>query len=115
MAPILSREKRHFPRINFKAPLHYQIYGSWESRDTSAEDISVGGIGFINQQFLVPGSIIRLAFNVFSRHVRTTGKIAWSQVMPHSDRYRVGIEFQDLDAKAKKDITDFIEIQTAPS
>jgi c-di-GMP-binding flagellar brake protein YcgR len=113
MAALLSKEKRHFPRINFKAPLHYQIYGSGEPQDTSAEDISLGGMGFIDQQFLAPGSIIRLAFNVFSRYVQATGRIAWSQVLPHSDRYRIGIEFQGLDAKAKKDIKDFIEIQTA--
>lgn len=108
----LLREKRHFSRINFRNPLHFQILGTQETSDTIADNLSLGGIGFISKKFLNPESAILLECNLFSRFFKTKGRIAWSLPLPHSDRYRAGVEFQELEPKAKRDLVDYIDIQT---
>jgi c-di-GMP-binding flagellar brake protein YcgR len=109
----LLKEKRNFARINFRNPLHFQVLDTKEIGDTVTDNISLGGIGFISQEFLTPENTILLECNLFSRFFKTTGRIAWSSPMLHSDRYRVGVEFQELEPKARKDLTDYIEISTA--
>jgi c-di-GMP-binding flagellar brake protein YcgR len=109
----LLKEKRHSSRINFRNPLHFQILDTKEIGDTVTDNISLGGIGFISQKFLAPENAILLECNLFSRFFKTIGRIAWSSSLPHSDRYRVGVEFQKLEPKARKDLTDYMEISTA--
>lgn len=109
----LLKEKRHFSRINFRNPLHFQILGIQETSNTITDNISLGGIGFISKKFLTPESAILLECNLFSRFFKTKGRIAWSSPLPHSDRYRAGVEFQELDLKAKRNLIDYIDIQTS--
>jgi len=109
---FLTEEKRVSPRITLRAPLRYQIRGTSEFSDTVMDNISVGGMGFTNNKFIVPQTLVMLELNILSRMLRPIGKISWTSSVPHSERYRLGIEFLELDHTDKNYLSDFVDMQT---
>jgi hypothetical protein len=110
MALVLG-EKRQFPRILWHAPIHYQIRGRPEFNNVVSDDISSGGLRFVTDNFIPPGTLLMLEINLLSQMLRPLGKTIWSQPIPHSDRYSTGIEFQELGLKEKDYLKDFINMQ----
>lgn len=108
---ISPEEKRKFPRIKLYTPLHYQIRGIPEFYNTVSDDISLGGIGFMNNKFVAPQTPVTLEINLLSRVLRPTGRIAWSWPLAHSDRYRLGVEFVELDPGERNYLSDYIDMQ----
>lgn len=108
---IKLEEKRHCPRINFHTPIRYQIRGTSEFDNAISDNISTGGISFINNKFIAPATPVMLEINVLSRILRPIGKIAWSSPLPHSYRNRLGIEFLELDPQEKNYLADYIKMQ----
>lgn len=106
------QEKRHFPRIRINTPLSHRIRGLPQSNNGICEDISLGGIGFINDAFMAPATLLSLAVNVLSRTLSPIAKVAWSQPLPHSDRYKVGVEFLEFALSEKRYLSDYIDMQT---
>lgn len=104
-------EKRQFPRIRLRTPLRYQIRGTPESNNALSENVSVSGMGFINDSFIAPSSNVTLEINILSRIISPIGRIAWSSPLPHSDKYRLGIEFLEFNPVEKRYLGDFIHIQ----
>lgn len=110
---IIPSEKRNFPRIPLRTPVHYQIRGLAESNHTVSNNISLNGIGIINERFISPQTPVMLEINLVSRVLRPIGRIAWASPLSHSDRYRIGIEFLELDSQEKSYLKNFINIQNA--
>jgi len=108
---IKLEEKRRFPRIDFRTPIRYQIRGTSEFDNAISDNISIGGISFINSKFIAPVTPVMLEINVLSRILRPIGKIAWSSPLPHSNRNRLGIEFLELDSQEKNYLSDYIKMQ----
>ncbi len=108
---IPIQEKRRFPRIELKTPLHFQVRGTPDSINTVTDDISEGGLGFINNGFIAPQTSVALEISILSRILHPFGRIAWSQPIAHTDRYRVGIEFLEIDQKDKSFLSDFINLR----
>lgn len=104
-------EKRRFPRLKIASPLHYQIRGLAKTANTLINNISLGGIGFIDNQFIPPNTPIMLEMNLLSRPLRPAGKIAWSSPIPHSDRYYSGVEFTEFSSEEKKYLQDYLDMQ----
>lgn len=104
-------EKRKFPRIRLHAPLRYQIRGTSESYNTVSDDISLSGLGITNDRFVAPKTPLMLEINVLSHILKPVAKIAWSSPLAHSDRYRLGVEFLELDEQEKNYLKDFIDMQ----
>ena len=111
MAPGLQ-EKRRFPRIKLNTPLRYHTRGLPEYNNTLCEDISLGGVRFINDKFIRPEASLALEINVLTRALNPIGRVAWSQPVAHSDRYRVGVEFLEFDAKERYCLSDYIDMRT---
>jgi hypothetical protein len=106
-------EKRRFPRMPLRTPLEYQVRGAAESDRTITEDISVGGLCFAKNGFIRPQTPVSLKVNLLSRILNPIGRIAWSFPEPHSDKYRVGVEFLEMDYTEKKLLSDFINLQAS--
>lgn len=104
-------EKRNFPRLRSRIPLRYQIRGTPEFADTVSDDISTGGISFIDKKFVTPKALVMLEMNLLSRILKSAGRVAWASPLPHSDRYRLGIEFLELDPRERTYLSDFIDMQ----
>jgi c-di-GMP-binding flagellar brake protein YcgR len=105
-------EKRYFPRIKLQRPLHYQIRGVPEFNNAIGDDISLGGMSLINNKFIAPQTLVTLKINILSRILSPTAKIAWSSLVPKSDRYRLGIQFLEIDLQEKRYLSEYINIQT---
>lgn len=103
-------EKRRFPRVRLKVPLRFHLRGNPEIDNTLTEDIGLGGIGFINNGFIPAKTPLDLEIPVFSRLLCPIGRVAWSQVLPHSNRYRVGVEFVQIDQKDSDFLRDYLSM-----
>ena len=51
-----------------------------------------------------------LELNILSRALSLVGRIAWSLPLPHSDRYRFGIEFMEVEPVERYYLSDYIDI-----
>lgn len=107
----MKENKRRFPRVELRIPLHYQIRGTPEFNSAISEDISVGGIGFLNNKFMAPSSNLRLEITVLSHTLTPIGRVTWTSPLPHSNRYHLGIEFLELNAVEKRFLGDYIDMQ----
>ena len=106
-------EKRRFPRMPLRIPLHYQVRGTSKFNNTIINDISSSGLGFTNSEFIAPNTTLALELNILSRVLRPVGRVAWSSPLPHSDRCRLGLEFLELDPKEKNYLSGYIDMKAA--
>lgn len=109
--PILKDEKRRFPRVAIKVPLRWQIRGRSEPNDTINQDIGLGGISFVNEQFLATNIFINIQMNLAAQIIKAAGRIANVSFLPYSDKYRIGIEFLEFELKEKRILSDYINAQ----
>lgn len=105
------QEKRRFPRFGLRMPLSFQIKGRPQSNNVVSKDISLGGISFINEDFIAPKTSLILQINLASRILTSYGRIAWASPLPRSNRYKVGVEFLEFAPKAKDILQDYIEMR----
>jgi hypothetical protein len=50
-----------------------------------------------------------LEMNILSKVLTPTGRVAWSSPIAHSDRYRLGVKFIELNPKERDYIGDYID------
>lgn len=105
------KEKRLSPRILVKSPLRYQVRGTPEYSNAISDDISVGGIGFVNEHYLKPETPVKFELNILSRALNPVGRIAWSEPLAHSNRYKIGVEFLEFEPVEKTYLSDYINMQ----
>jgi hypothetical protein len=105
------QEKRFFPRTKLRTSLRYQIRGTSDFSNAICDDISLVGIGFVNEEFLTPDALVSLEINVMSKVLQAIGKVAWSHPLPHSNRFRVGIQFLEFNLPDKNFLSDYIKMQ----
>jgi hypothetical protein len=108
---IKTEESRRFPRIKLLGPLRYQVRGTSDFNNTLSGNISLQGIGFTHNEFIAPSTLVMLEIPIVSRVLRPIGKIIWSSPFSHSNRYRFGVEFQELNSNEKKFLSDFITMR----
>ena len=107
---IRPKERRRFPRIDHHAPVRSQIKGGSEYSHGIRDDLSVGGLCYICDNFIPPATQLVLEINIFCRVLKVLGKVVWANQFPHSDRNRHGIEFMEMDQFDKKFLTDYISM-----
>ncbi|MEW6101788.1 MAG: PilZ domain-containing protein [Candidatus Omnitrophota bacterium] len=105
-------DKRRFPRITLKTSLGYQVRGKPNIINAVCDNLSCGGASFTNNDFIAPNTILALEINVPQRVIRPFGRIAWVNSLPHSNRYRMGIEFVEWDTLEKDFLSEFINMHT---
>ncbi len=104
-----QEEKRRSPRIRLSTPLRYQVRGVSDFRNALSENISATGVSFTAGNFIAPSTHIMLEMNILSKVLTSTGRVAWSNPIAHSDRYRLGVEFVELNPKERDYIGDYID------
>jgi c-di-GMP-binding flagellar brake protein YcgR len=104
-------EKRAFTRVKLNTPIRYQIRGSKEFNNTLSQDISLNGLGFVNASFIPPKSLMMLEIKVASRIIKPIAKVASSYSPCHSERYRIGAEFVEVDPIDKQYLDDYITMK----
>jgi hypothetical protein len=103
--------KRLFPRINIKGVLRYQVRGSQEYCNTTCKDISVDGVGFVNDKFIPPLTPLNLEINFLPRTLQPIGKVIWSAPFLRADRYKIGVKFLEFSSEQKQLLFDYITMK----
>jgi hypothetical protein len=111
MAESTPQDRRVAARTKLRTALRYQIRGTSDFNNAICDDISLAGIGFVNDEFLSPDTLVSLEINVFSKVICAVGMIAWSFRIPHSERFRTGIRFLEFDSVDKDYLIDYINMQ----
>jgi c-di-GMP-binding flagellar brake protein YcgR len=106
-----TKELRHFPRVKISSALRYQVRGRPEFDNAIIDNISEGGIAFNNEKFIAPHTPVMLEFSLLSRMLYPIGRISWAMSVPHSDKYRLGIEFIEMEPPEKSFLTEYINLQ----
>jgi len=109
MMKTALNEKRLFPRIFIKLPFRYRMIGEKRVSASRINDISASGIGFVAEDFIAPTTNLRLEIGIPLKIINPIGQVIWSQAIPHSDRYHVGLEFTKINYKERCDLADFID------
>lgn len=108
MEPVIEN-RRQFQRLNLKSTLRYQVRGTKEFDNAISDNISLGGLSLVNSRFLPPETVLMLEMNMFSRMFNFIAKVVWSRPLPHSDRYKLGVQFAEIDPVTKQQLSDFLK------
>ncbi|MFH1360533.1 MAG: PilZ domain-containing protein [Candidatus Omnitrophota bacterium] len=103
-------EKRRFKRVRYQEPVHYQFKEQGKFGGCLASDLSEGGIKISMNDFVPLHTEIamRLKLQDVPHVVDLTGRVAWVQQVPYSDRYRAGVEFVNESSNAREGIQSYV-------
>jgi len=76
------------------------------------QDISLLGTRLNTDRFFPVGLNLNLELNILSKIINPVGRVAWSQALPHSDRYQMGVEFIEVNPQDKNYLSDYINMRT---
>ena len=103
-------EKRRYRRVRFSEPVGFHLKTPNNFGGCLARDLSEGGIQLTLNEFVPLNSEITLQLKLsrFPKVVDVTGRVAWLQRVPYSDRYAVGLEFAKNETLSSQEIRQFI-------
>ena len=104
-------ERRQFPRVTLKTPLRCQIRGKSEYSNVVTDDVSEGGVSFINDSFIPLNTQVNLEISLLSRILNAVGRVANVSSVSYADKYRLGIEFLELQDTQKLFLSDYIQLK----
>ncbi|MCM8787670.1 MAG: PilZ domain-containing protein [Candidatus Omnitrophica bacterium] len=105
----METERRKYPRLNVSFPIECSDPAQKNYFYTVSKDISLGGVKIIFDKFLPKQTNLKLTINLIDNIVTTAATVCWCNKMRISDRYMVGLEFNELGAEGKKNILNFID------
>lgn len=99
-----SRDERRFVRIGeiSKAVLHLPL---------ETVDLSEGGVGLMSKSPVLPGNVLHLKCPVFEGILDTAEvsvRVRYARQVGGRPRYRLGVEFVDMEEKDRKKIRQYI-------
>ncbi|MCM8819313.1 MAG: PilZ domain-containing protein [Candidatus Omnitrophica bacterium] len=102
-------ERRKYPRLNVSFPIECSDPAQKNYFYTVSKDISLGGVKIIYDKFLPKQTNLKLNINLIDNVVTAISRVCWCNKMRISDRYMIGLEFNELDTESKKNILNFFE------
>ena len=112
-----KNEKRQYPRISKKVPVHVQklVYPFPDSQGASGtgRDISLGGIRFDSEIPIDPGTVVNLKIEIAGWNelkrpysmmrdissetpLSVIGEVVWCRRDPGSEEFEVGVAFNNI-------------------
>ncbi|MDP2938890.1 MAG: PilZ domain-containing protein [Candidatus Omnitrophota bacterium] len=104
-------ERRKFRRASLDTPLRYKFKQANEFGSTITRDISEGGLKLNLEKFVPINTdfVLELGLDKLSNIINAVGKVVWVTKIPHSERYQLGLEFQEINEQHKRDISSYIK------
>ncbi|MDP8265568.1 MAG: PilZ domain-containing protein [Candidatus Aceula meridiana] len=104
-------ERRIHQRFNFKEPVSFRFPDTEESGGCLGQDISEGGLRITFNHFVRPRTQVSLNFRLKEDFdpLETEAKVAWAHRVPCSDRYQLGIEFENKGTQSQDSIRQYIK------
>ncbi len=104
-------ERRRWPRVKVNLPLKYRGVGEFNHlpADSETKDISEGGLRFTTERFLPKNARFVVNLNLEDiPGVKAVVRIVWAARDPHTNRYEVGAEFDNIPREAKVHISNMV-------
>ncbi len=91
----MSKEQRRSLRLNFRDSVHFRVDTHALPKGCASVDLSEGGIRIYSNDLIPLDTVMQLRINFqdSSKFADVHGKVAWVRIIPHSERYEIGIEF----------------------
>ena len=112
------QERRSFKRIKLSEPVHFQLKDSHEYGGCLTADISAGGVRINFNDFVPVNTEFVLQLQLASQKmIDCVGRVVWVEQMPYSDRYQVGLKFENTGSLvgSQREINDFIKLRETRS
>jgi len=105
-----TEDKRTCERKRVYASVRYQLKSSQNFGSTLSCDISEGGLRLNFDKFVPNDTEFLLHMNLptMPKIVNALGRVVWSNRIPHSDRYQLGLKFVEIDDKQKEDVSGYL-------
>lgn len=109
----IDKEQRQFPRVPLHGPLHFQVKTTSKFGSTVSRDISEGGIRFLSDDFVPVGTSMILEVNLDNspKYINAVADVVWSQKVPHSERYQLGLRFSEINEAYYQDICEYVRFR----
>ncbi len=110
-----NMEKRQFRRQAFREAVRFESKELAEQRGCLSCDLSENGLK-VNTDSFVPLNakmLLQLRLDPIERIIDLTGRVAWLQQIPYSERYYIGVEFLGTDPIIKEEIRRHINSRIA--
>ncbi|MDP8259668.1 MAG: PilZ domain-containing protein [Candidatus Gygaella obscura] len=104
----LTQNKRNTNRLRMHLPITYKVMSNPKFGKTVTKDISKSGMRMISENFIPPLTELTLQINLFSKILNPTAKVIWSQRLPYSDRYQVGVKFDQINGPESRYLEDYL-------
>lgn len=106
-------DRRRFDRLDLHADLRYQLRGqAAEPSMAVTNNVSAGGVALNVDKFIPVSTLLNIDINLMPRVLSFIGQVAWCQGLSHSDRFRIGVEFLEVDPAERDFLQDYIKMQT---
>ena len=109
----IIKEKRNSSRLSVKFPIRFQIRRGGFYASALTDDLSVSGIKLSADRFFPKGVNLNIQLNILSRIINPVGKVVWSQPLSHSNGYKMGIEFIEMNLQDKNYLSDYLNLHTS--
>lgn len=109
---MVGAERRIDKRVEFREPIQYRSHDSEKVQGSLGYDLSQSGVRFQTEDFLPLHKSLSLHMDLGAgQSLDMNGQVVWVQMVPHSERYHVGINFEDSDVaqNSKKIIQKFVD------
>ena len=103
-------ERRDGHRVKINLPVRFYARGNSEIVATVSENISAEGLRFVHARFLAPQTVVMMEITLLQQMLTAVGKVVWSEPLPHSYRYHLGIEFLEFDFRERNFLQDYIQL-----
>lgn len=110
-----KEERRRCLRLNVYHLVKYRVISDRPHQSVlllaSIKDIGAGGICLVTEELLPVSTNLELQINfpVIDKPIFTLGRVVWSKQIAKSNRYLVGVEFENIEASMPKLIDDNIK------
>ncbi len=111
----MQNSKRRLRRYNLEVPVKYYVRGNQAALGTvTSDDISAGGVGITGDVFIPPATNLMIEFMLAKRCVCSIGKVAWVNVSSRSSRYRMGVEFLEMNPLDREYLKKYLSGSNPP-
>ncbi len=80
----------------------------------TSDNISAGGVGITGNTFIPPATNLMIQFMLAKRCVCSIGKVAWVNISSRSSRYRMGVEFLEMNPLDRKYLKTYLSVGNSP-
>ena len=112
----MRQERRRSPRLHAYLPVKISKSGT-RVVETLTKDVSESGVRFLTPEPPAVGTRVKIELTLPSPHqvVTVQGRAAWFRVLPDSDQFDIGVQFEDLTQETRILLSRYLELHQQPA